>query len=525
MGVTCRSCGHENRMGASYCGNCAQPLTGGVECPQCAAHNPSQQNFCNSCGSSLAGEKSTRTASIGRLVGAIVSTVSATPSSPGPAVDTSADNSLGPVQITHAAKLTLAVATTAVVGSILALTRLWGLGTTPEEILPGEQAFVLIARQIEIGGWIGLSHGVLDGALTGYAYVLAFWTALVGDEIGMVRLLSGIASLASVGVSYFFIALLFNRRVALFATVLMVVGVWPLTYARLALPMSLLLLVEVSALYLLFRALYVATDESSRRNLLVLSGALVGLSMYLDFVAIVFVAAALCLWARSYVSGLVSPRVLGERFAAFAIPALIISLPFFAVAVTDPFVRYDAKALLITETPHHLVSDGVMGQLRTVTGNIVTTGRALVWSTSADEFEQGGGRIVDPLTGLLVLIGLLVCVRRWREDSCGALLVLLAIAVVGVGLTRQEGMFGRLVIGAPIAFALAGVAADWLLGWVKGRVPDVGIVALVAVLGAGVVLYNLAAYNAHPTGDEPGLWVGSSIEHPPPQHVIAWNAP
>ena len=112
-----------------------------------------------------------------------------------------------------------------------------------------------------------------------------------------------------------------------------------------------------------------------------------------------------------------------------------------------------------------------MDQLRTVTGNVVNTGRALVWSTSSDEFEQGGGRIVDPLTGLLVLIGLLVCVRRWREDSCGALLVLLAIAVVGVGLTRQEGMFGRLVIGAPIAFALAGVAADWLLGWVKGRVP------------------------------------------------------
>ena len=340
-------------MGASYCGNCAQPLTGGVECPQCAAHNPSQQNFCNSCGSSLAGEKSTRTASIGRLVGAIVSTVSATPSSPGPAVDTSADNSLGPVQITHAAKLTLAVATTAVVGSILALTRLWGLGTTPEEILPGEQAFVLIARQIEIGGWIGLSHGVLDGALTGYAYVLAFWTALVGDEIGMVRLLSGIASLASVGVSYFFIALLFNRRVALIATVLMVVGVWPLTYARLALPMSLLLLVEVSALYLLFRALYVATDESSRRNLLVLSGALVGLSMYLDFVAIVFVAAALCLWFRSLCSRrLVSPSVSGRAVRSLCNSGAHHQLAVLCCCRYRPVctLRY-AKAILVSPRP------------------------------------------------------------------------------------------------------------------------------------------------------------------------------
>ncbi len=525
MGVTCRSCAHENRMGASYCGNCAQPLTGGVECPQCAAHNPSQQNFCNFCGSPLAGEKPTRTASIGRVVGAIVSTVSATPSSPGPAVDTSADNSLGPVQFTHAAKLTLAVATTAVVGSILVLTRLWGLGTSPEEILPGEQAFVLVARQIEFEGWIGLSHDLLAGSLTGYAYVLAFWTTLVGDDIGMARLLSGIASLASVGVSYFLIATLFNRRVALIATLLMAVGIWPLTYARLALPTSLLLLVEVTALYLLFRAFHAATDESSRRNLLVLPGALVGLSLYLDFAAVVFAAAAFCLWLRFYLAGTISPRILGERFAAFALPALIVSLPFWAAAATDAALRDDAKVLLITETPRYLHSEGVMGQLRTVTGNVVNTGRALVWSTSADDFGKGGGRIVDSLTGLLVLVGLLVCVRRWREDSYGALLVLLAVVVIGVGLTRQEGMFSRLIVAVPVAFALAGIAADWLLGWVKGRVPGVGIVALVAVLGAAVVLYNLAMYYAHPLGEEPSLWLGSLVEHSPLQDSIAWNAP
>ena len=342
-----------------------------------------------------------------------MSTVSATPSSPGPAVDTSADNSLGPVQFTHAAKLTLAVATTAVVGSILVLTRLWGLGTTPEEILPGEQAFVLIARQIEIEGWIGLSHGILDGTLPGYAYVLAFWTALVGDEIGMVRLLSGIASLASVGVSYFLIAMLFNRRVALFATVLIVAGIWPLTYARLALPMSLLLLVEVCSPLSAISGIThddrrVITEEpacpvrGARRTQPI--SRLCG-----DCVC----SGSVCACGRGAMFRVWSAQESwGERFAAFAIPALIISLPFWAAAATDASLRDDAKALLITETPRYLQSDGVMGQLRTVTGNIVNTGRALIWSTSADEFEQGGGRIVDPLTGLLVLIGLLVCVRE-----------------------------------------------------------------------------------------------------------------
>ncbi len=514
MGVTCNSCGHENRLGASYCGNCALPLTGGVVCPQCAAHNPLQQNFCNACGSPLSGENSTRTDSIASLVAVVISTVSVG----------SGDASSGQGQLAHAKKLTLAVVIIAAMGSILAVTRLGGLGTTPAEIMPGEQAFVLVARQIEIEGWIGLSHGILDGTLAGYAYVLAFWTALVGDDIGMARLLSGIASLASVGVTYFLIAMLFNRRVALFAAVLMAVGVWPLTYARLALPMSLLLLVEVTALYFLFRAFSAAADESSRRNLLILSGALVGLSLYLDFAALVFVAAAFFLWLRSYVAGAAHPPVLGERIAAFALPALIVSLPFWVAIASDDWLRDEAKALLITETPRYLQRDGVMSELRTVTGNVVNTGRAIVWNMSADEFDQGGGRIVDPLTGLLIFVGLLVCIRRWREDSNGALLVLLIVVVIGVGLTQRDGMFGRLIVAAPVAFALAGFAADWLLSWVKGRVPDVGIVALVAVLAAGVILFNLTGYYAHPIGGEPALWIGSVVEHSPPPDAIAWKA-
>ena len=406
----------------------------------------------------------------------------------------------------HAPKITIAIA---VIAAILAATRLWGLGSTPSEITLGEEAFLQVARQIEFEGWIGLSHGVLDGALTGYAYALSLWTNFIGDDIGMTRLLSGVASLASIGVSYLLVSLLFNRRVALFASFLMAVGVWPLTYARLALPTSALLLVEATALYLLFRAIHADTNDSTRTRLLAASGGLVGLGLYLDFVAIVFAVATLCLWLRFYTAGTVSPRVLGERFAAFALAALIVSLPFFAVAAADSSFRDDAKAILVTETPGYTESDGVMGQLHTVTGNVVNTGRALVWSANPDEFGQGGGRIVDPLTGLLVLVGLLVCIRKWREDSCGALLTVLLVVVVGIGLTEREGMFGRLIIAVPMVFALAGFAADWLLSWLKGRVPIAGIVALVAVLGAGVVLFNLTAYYAHPIGEDPTLWLGT----------------
>ena len=511
MGVTCKSCGHDNRLAASYCGKCARPLTGGVECPRCASHNPSSQNYCNSCGSALAAGKLTLTAAIRQRVSAAFSTVTLATADSIAAEDTTDDDIPGLRQSRNAIYLTLSIIGTAIVAAILAATRLWGLDSTPAEIAPSEASFLHVARQIEFEGWIGLIHEAINGALIGYAYVLSFWTAFIGDDIGMARLLSGVASLASIGVSYLLVSLLFNRRVALFATFLMAVGIWPLTYARLALPTSVLLLVEVTALYLLLRAMHEESDDSTRTRLLVFSGALIGLSLYLDFAAIVSAVAVFCLWLRFYLSGTIGPRVLGERFAAFALPALIISLPFWAAAAADSSLRDEVKLLLVTETPGYAQSEGVMGKLRTVTGNVANTGRALVWSTSADEFGQGGGRIVDPLTGLLVLIGLLVCLRKWREDSCGALLTVLVVVIVGVGLTRQEGMFGRLIIAVPMVFALAGFAADWLLSWLKGRIPDAATIAFIALLAAAVIFFNLSAYYTHPIGEDPTLWLGSVI--------------
>ena len=217
MGVTCKSCGHDNRLAASYCGKCAKPLTGSADCPRCASHNPTVQNFCNSCGSALAAGKLTLTAAIRQRVSAAFSTVTLPTGGSIAAEDTSEHDLLGLRQSKNAIYLTLAIIAIAIVAAILAATRLWGLGSTPSEITLAEEAFLQVARQIEFEGWIGLSHDILDGALTGYAYVLSFWTNFIGDDIGIARLISGVASLASIGVSYLLVSLLFNRRVALFA--------------------------------------------------------------------------------------------------------------------------------------------------------------------------------------------------------------------------------------------------------------------------------------------------------------------
>ena len=534
MGMTCRECGHENRLAASFCGNCAQPLAGDVKCPACASDNPWPQNYCNACGASLSCvERSSRVPPVIQEASnpsQVAVDTGVHVSSRGPVSNLSMaegayDADSGPDWLFNTQSSLLAVTTVVLLGILLAVTRIWDLGSTPAGLFSGELELIRVTQEITAEGWIGLSHNLLAGSLTGYSYLLALWTTIVGDEIGMVRLLSGIASIASVGVTYLLANTLFNRRVALFSAMLMAVGLWPITYARLALPTSMLLLFEVTALYLLTRACRESMEESRRTRFLAASGALVGLGLYVDWAAIVLLGAALCLWLREYLSDAASTRIIGRQFATFAIAALIVSLPFWAALATDDHLSGAAKALLVTETPSHVQDDGVMGQLRTVTGNVVNTGRAFVWSASADEFGRGGGRIVDPLTGLLVLIGLLVCIRKWREYPHGVLLVLLIVTVLGVGLTKQEGMFSRLIIAAPAAFILAGFAVDWLLSWLKGRVPIAGIVTLMGAVAIVVATINLTTYYGNPIGPDPSSWTGASLEHPALPAAIASRVP
>ncbi len=530
MAVTCKNCGRGNRLAAAYCGNCGKSLTGDVQCPACEAVNPADQNFCNNCGSSLT-LKAKEHAHEGLSPEPVAVPVSVAPpevvSKAEPTVSQPPGASIRPAstleQLAFAGTFTqgLVVAAFSIAGFI----RFFGLDSTPEGIIAAEDAFFRVAEQIRADGWIGLSHDLLADSPTGYAYILAIWTGILDEGAGTARLLSAIVALASVGMFYLLTNMLFNGRAALFGALLMSIGLWQLTYGRLALPVSFLLLAEISALYLLFKASGAMTSQSQRTRLFVASGVIVGLSVYLHFAALVLVLAMLALWARDYLAGALTPEVLGKRFLAFVVPILIIGLPFWTTLVSSSEIRNDVKAILITETVPYREQEGVMDEIRHVTGSVLNTARALVWSRNGDEFGRGGGRVVDPLTGLLAVIGLLVSIWRWRERRYAAILVLFVLITVGVGFTREQGMFGRLIIGVPVVFAFAGIALDWLLVWMKGRMPLRGVAGFLGVVAAGVVFFNLTTYYAHPSGKDAVLWTKAAIEQSSSQGVAATRVP
>ena len=522
MSVICKGCGLDNRHDAVYCGHCGQKVTGDVNCPACESVNPANQNYCNACGFRLVsapaqtqatarGAVHTRAAHP-PLAPALVTT-QAVPASKKPGDLPPRPVAVGPASADGEFLVDRPLAQVAIALTVflLAVTRLWGIDSTPSGLADIEQAFVRVAQQIETDGWIGLSRELIDWSATGYAYVLALWSAVAGDGIGAARLLSGIASIAAVGAVYLLVAELFNRRVALLSALLMSVGFWPLTYARLAAPMSLLLLLGALALYLFFRACGRGDRQPPHRTgLLVLSGALLGVTVYLHSAAGLALAFAfLCLWGREYVSRAGDPDSLPSRFTAFAVSALIVSIPFWFASATDDEARSVFTSTLVTNSARYRESDGVMDKLRYVSGSVIGAGRALVWSANADE-SGNRGRIVDPLTGLLAVTGLLVCIGRWRQRSYASMLVLFIAFTVAVGITRPEGVFGRLIIGAPVTFAFAGIAIHWALGWLKGRAAPGVVLAGLAILACGIVLLNLTTYNAHPLGKHPSMWAGAA---------------
>src|SRR5919199_1653842 len=52
--MECPSCGHENRPGAAFCGECGTSLPRETACPSCGALNPLDQRFWEKCGARLA---------------------------------------------------------------------------------------------------------------------------------------------------------------------------------------------------------------------------------------------------------------------------------------------------------------------------------------------------------------------------------------------------------------------------------------------------------------------------------------
>ncbi len=464
----CPRCAAQNRRAAAYCGRCGGLLAlapvavaaGGVTassaCPRCGAQNRQTAAFCGRCGGSLA----------------------PVPAGEPEAAETAAR---APGAATRAFPAWDGwVAAAALVLAAGMLIRVFGVDGSAA-LLAAETAYLDAAadaaRAFPAALW-----SESTGQPAGYPYLLGGWTEIFGSSPAAVRMASALLGAASLAAFYAMCLAVFARRAALFATLVLALSGWHLWYGGHALPVAGFLLLQLLALAALLAGMAGAGRPRARRWLLALAAVAFGASAYFHSAFLVFAAAVMLLWARELLFTDDTPAEAARGARLYIAVAAVALAP----------LALNAGDILASISPDYREAGGVMEQGRHALGSVVGAARALLWP------GEDSRRLLDPATGLLAAVGLLVGLRRLGDRRHVMLWALFACAVLAGGLTAARGPDDLLFAAAPAVFAYAGFAVHWLLGWMEGRAVRAAQVGFVAAVFLFVALYNIASDYGEP---------------------------
>ena len=482
MPIPCSGCGYENRLVAVVCGSCGARLDAREGCPSCGSANPAGQRFCNECGQPLQGGRPAASAPMPRPDAAAL-----------PAPQPGSRAVSRPSLVLYAA--------VALFFALAAFARLADLGTSPGGLVGDESDVRAAVSSVLDGRAVGLWSEVAGGQPTGFVYALAGWAGVFGENLVSLRALSALLGFAAVAMFFVYCRAAFGSRAALLGAMLMAFGLWHVGYSRLALPVGALLLLQLAASYLLLTAM----RSGGRLRGFALAGAVFGAAVYTHNAFYVFAVVVGLWWARELLAGEHPVAVVWSRGAAFLAAALIVAAPYaWSVAAHSDEAGDRLGAVWLSRTTEYAQQPGLMERARFTVGNIVSTASAI--PLRGDAADGPARRLLDPVTAPLAAAGLIAASWRWRRRETFHVWSTLAATVVVVGLTRDDGMYARLIVALPAVYAAAGYAFDGLLDLMRGRVTRAVSIAVAALLLAAAGAYNVRAYYDAPIGPDDSRW-------------------
>ena len=474
--AVCPRCDRPNRLAATYCGGCGEELPGDRPCPLCASPNPRRHRYCEMCGGSMFARGPRPAPSrAGVLRTSGIASVATQPS-----------RSL-PLRLSAGLRSTGAYAA-AVVAAAALLPRFFRLDSVPTGLSAIERVFAAAASRVAHEGWIGLGPDAVAGEPPGFAYLLGAWSLLAGDSTLALRLLPAVLGVAAAALFYLLTRRLLGVRPALFASVILALSFWHIQFSRLILPTILMLVAALAAANLLAAAIDEKRNDVRRRTLAAAAGLLVGLTPYIDssFPILVAALALFCLVQLAR-----EGQHSGEVAVALWLSAAAAALPHLFIAASDPGAALEQiTAYSITASQEYQGFQGITEQTRFLAASVANA----VVRVFFGAFGGETARLLDAITGLLALVGLLVAAARWRERGHVFLLALFGVGIVLAGLTTEEGLYARLVVALPATLAGAGFGLHWAMTWLKGRFSDPVLYGFAALLIALIAYMNLSAY-------------------------------
>ena len=390
---------------------------------------------------------------------------------------------------------------------VAAFLRLFNLDTIPRGLLYDEAFNGLDVLKILDGERpIFLTGNFGREAL--FVYLQAISVALLGQTSLALRVVPAIVGILTVVAAYLLARRMFSARVALLTSGWLTVSIWHVIFSRTGLRSVSLPLFLAVGFYCLWRGLEgvrarttespgsTATENGPRPSIwFALGGIAIGLSLYTystaRFAPFVIVALAFYL------------ALVHRQLLLKALPGLVLALTL-ATLVFLPeglfFLRHPESFLERAREVSALnpeLHQGNPGQAL-LDSALRTLGSFAIRGDRAVDRNIPGRPIFDPLSALLMLLGIALAVRRFRQPAYGLIAIWLVVMFVPSLLAiKGTPNYLRVTGLIPALFMLPALGFDWLWQAWESRTPAILRALPVFIITLGFLGGAFHAYHSY----------------------------
>lgn len=372
---------------------------------------------------------------------------------------------------------------------LAAVLRLWDLSHLPPGFSENELAYIRITEAIQAGE-VSVYYQVGDGQTRTVLFggLNALVSTLVGDGLIGYRLLPVWSGLLWLALTYALGRRLFGAPLALATLAIMAVTLRPVLLARTVTAEALVPLYTTLTLYWLARAFNLHRQVTFRvpHTLpFAILAALYGVSGYLHYSALLLGPLGFAFFLHLWLTRQPLSRRVWSMWLFVIALATIVALPYLISTLRDP--QMSEAYTWWRERPSGMTAGGD-GLLRAI-GAIVWQGDARVTANVPEH------ALLGPALSLLLILGVVTAIRRWRDPRYALLLLTLACGVLTDAWIGREVNFSAHLLALPAVYLLVGVGLHRLWQWLREREVTQAwqpVTALVVVI-ALVNVWNIRA--------------------------------
>ena len=361
-----------------------------------------------------------------------------------------------------------------------------------------------------------------------YSYTVALFMALLGKGAFALRLVNVVFGTLTIAMTYAWASPRLGRTTALLGAALMAVSFWPLASSREALRVGMLPFFMVLAVIAFWRILETddgrpqTTDHRPQTPRVVVrrpwSVVLFGLA----------VALTLHIYLAARVSWLLFPAFLGylglfhRLVFRHAWRPVVVGLLLAGALIAPMFLYLRAHPEMQTRLD---MFDGPLGAVRAgnfvpILLNVRDALLAFVWPGFGDRFlayNIPGRPVLDVVSAVFFMVGLLICLRRWRRPVYAFLLLWFLTCIIPSLITGPTANTTRNMAALPAVYLIVAVGFVTSLGWLarritnEGRAPNSYLVSRISYLGLSLAIL-LVAWVAFVSGRDYFVRWGQSAE-------------